>query len=370
MALLGKKVQKYPALFIEGGDSVGKNELVKNIAKYILLANPNQKILLMNFPQFWFFGHDIRLVIRGASDELLLEMDGVENTYLRSSLYAIDRNIALMLAESYIAKNPGVFVLSDRGPYSSCNTIGYLQAEGKITEKDIRDRIIPDMFTFADEGMLTFFDATFLLCSPGGEFTLGKRKALDKYEAELPQKFSAVAYKSLGIPEVIMKNNNSWRSRLVLVKEALQQTNNQKFLNEKVTEEELINEKILIDAYKNGRVILVGPELFIRHFRAEGIIDAKLRKLLDKWLELSLGGDVAGVKDRKELLDGLETKIAIKLKRNTKHFDYLSALKSSQAQQSIKKLFLAYPIMKEILQKTSGSHMATFFNGLFGFEQL
>jgi len=68
--------KKTPALFLEGGDSVGKNELFRSVAKQVLLANPSKKLLLMNFPQFWFFGHDIRLVIRGACDDLLQRVTG------------------------------------------------------------------------------------------------------------------------------------------------------------------------------------------------------------------------------------------------------------------------------------------------------
>lgn len=369
MSFSGSNINvKHPALFVEGGDSVGKNELVRSIAKYVLLSNPKQKVLFMNFPQYWFFGHDIRLVMRGACEELLKGIKGIEGAYLRSSLYSLDRNLALLLAESCIEQNPGIYVLSDRGPYSSCNTVGYLCAAEMLTEVEVKEQIVPQMFEFNDEGLLKYFDAKTILCSVDGEFKLGKRKALDNYEAELPQKFSNIAYKMLNLPEVITKVGNEWRPKIELAREALSKVGYENLAVAKIDESAFEADEILLNAYNEGRLILVGPELFLKHFNGE--IEPRLKTWIKQWTELSLKNEVLSKKDRKEFLDDLETKIAKALKRGVKHYHYLTSRHSPNARQAITRLFVEYPILYEILHKTSGKQMTTFFEGLLSLEQL
>ena len=370
MLSTSEKTSKHQALFLEGGDSVGKNELVRSIAKYILLSNPTKKVLLMNFPQFWFLGHDIRLVIRGACDDLFSETTGVENAYLRSCLYAIDRDLALLLAEPYLVSDPDIFVLSDRGPYSSCITTGYLWANGVVTEKEVKDEIVPTAFNIADHGMLSYFDSQSLLCVVNGKFHLGKRKALDNYEAELPQQFSHQVYKMMGFPEIITKEGDSWRSRIELAKEALQSTGYDEIAKAPINESEFNDDELLLNAYKQKRLILIGPELFLKHFHAEKLASQQLRKMISQWTEISLREVVKQQKDRKEVLDNLETKIALSLKTKTRAYEYLNTRRSPHARYAIALLFERYPLLKDILYKTSGKAMTTFFEGLLSAEQL
>lgn len=372
MPKLESKV-KFPALFLEGGDSVGKNELVRTIAKQVLLADPSKKVLLMNFPQFWFFGHDIRLVIRGACDEMLSKVEGVENAFIRSSLYGMDRDLALLLAEPYLMADPSIFVLSDRGPYSSCVTTGYLWANGIVNEQQVKEEIVPQAFETADAGMLGYFDATSLLCYVEGGFEktgLGKRKALDKYETELPQMHAYQVYRMLGLPEIATKQNEVWRSREELAREALTIAGYKEYADAKITEEELLDDTILLKAYSEKRLILIGPELFLKHFHAQHLIDERLRGMLQRWNELSLTNYQDVKKNRKEILDDLETKIALTLKRQTKRLDYLGTRRSPQAKAAIAKLLAKYPIIYDLMKKTSGKRMEVFFQGILAPEQL
>jgi len=357
-------------LFLEGGDSVGKNELFRSVAKQVLLANPSKKLLLMNFPQFWFFGHDIRLVIRGACDDLLQGVTGVENCNIRASLYAMDRNLALLLAEPYLTADPDIFVLSDRGPFSSCVTTGYLWANGQLTDEQVKNEIVPHTFNMADEGLLTYHEATSILCSTENNFRLGKRKALDNYEAELPQQYAYAVYRMLGLPEITTRKGETWRCREELACEALRAGGYSDLAAYEHSEKELADDHILLDAYQSGRIILVGPNLFLKHFQSKKLGDARLNKLMDKWVELSLSPGKASKKDRKEQLDDIETKIALALKRRTKSLDYLNTRKSPHAKLAITRLLERYPLIYDILNRTSGKAATTFFEGLLSSEQM
>lgn len=365
--------KKYPALFLEGGNSVGKNELLRSIAKRVLMANPTKKILLMNFPQFWFFGHDIRLVIRGACDDILSSVSGIENAMIRSSLYGMDRDIALLLAEPYLAADPDIFVLSDRGPYSSCVTTGYLWAHGVLTEEQVKNEIVPYAFQHADEGLLTYFDAKSLLCTTNEEFALGKRKALDNQENELVQRYSTEVYRMLGLPEIITRQGNEWRPRDELACEALSQCGYGELARCVFSDSKSVNsdkDKVLLQAFRDGRIIVVGPELFLKHFQAKHLGNGTLKKLNERWVELSLGDGKTSRRDRKELLDDIETKIALILKRRIQSLDFLNTRKSPHAKRAIAKLLEQHPVLYDILARTSGKAMLTFFEGLLSSEQL
>jgi len=362
--------KKYPALFLEGGNSVGKNELLRSIAKRVLLADPTKKILLMNFPQFWFFGHDIRLVIRGACDDILSGVSSIENMLIRASLYGMDRNIALLLAEPYLAADPNIFVLSDRGPYSSCVTSGYLWAHGTLTEEQVKNEIVPQAFQHADEGMLTYFDDTSLLCTNNGEFALGKRKALDNQENELVQRYSNDVYRMMNLPEIVTRHGEVWRPCDELACEALTLSGHGDLARCVLKDPETIDsDAVLMQAHKEGRIIVVGPELFLKHFQAKHLGNGTLKKLNDRWLKLSLGEGKSSKRDRKELLDDVETKIALILKRHTRALDYLNTRKSPHAKRAIAKLLEQHPVLYDILARTSGKAILTFFEGLQSSEQ-
>lgn len=363
--------KQYPALFLEGGNSVGKNELLRSIAKRVLMANPTKKILLMNFPQFWFFGHDIRLVIRGACDDILSSVSGIENTLIRASLYGMDRNIALLLAEPYLTADPDIFVLSDRGPYSSCVTTGYLWAHGTLTEEQVKNEIVPQAFQHADEGLLTYFDAKSLLCTTNEEFALGKRKALDNQENELVQRYSTEVYRMMGLPEIVTRQENEWRPRDELACEALTQCGYGELARCVLSDSKSMDsDKVLLQAYREGRIIVVGPELFLKHFQAKHLGNGTLKKLNERWLELSLGEGKTAKRDRKEQLDDIETKIALILKRRIQSLDFLNTRKSPHAKRAIAKLLEQHPVLNDILARTSGKAMLTFFEGLLSSEQM
>lgn len=324
----------------------------------------------MNFPQYWFFGHDIRLVIRGACDELFKKITGVENAYVRSCLYAIDRNFALLLSEPYLISDPDIFVLSDRGPYSSCVTTGYLWANGVVSEKEVREEIVPATFNLADYGMLSYFDSKSLLCTVNGKFHLGKRKALDNYEAELPQRYSQEVYKMMDFPEIVTKNGDTWRNRIELAREALQLTGYNDITSTLIDESSFNDDELLLKAYKEKRLILIGPELFLKHFDAEKLADTRLKNMITRWTEISLHEDTRSKKDRKELLDELETNIALSLKRKTRSFEYLNTRCSPHVKEAIALLFTKFPLLLDIMNKTSGKAMTIFFKGLLSEEKL
>lgn len=362
--------EKYPALFLEGGDSVGKNELLRSIAKYLLLTDTSRKLLLFNFPQFWFFGHDARLLIRGVCDEILNKVSSVENAFLRASMFGMDRNIALLLAEPYLEKDSNIFVLSDRGPFSSCVTTGYLWANGILTDEQVGNDIVPDMFYTADAGMFSFFSVNSLLCTVEGKFSLGARKSLDNYESELPQQYSYDVYRMMELPEITTKNSDGWRDRQLLVHEALERSGYAHMNSKIVLDDVFTKEDILINAYKEGRLILIGPQTLVEHFHVAERLDEKTRSLIDTWIELSLTSKVSSTKDRKEVLDEIETQIALALKRMTPVFDYAGAYCSDNASEAIQTLLKRYPVLYEILEKTSGSAMTGFLDGLLRADQL
>ncbi len=366
-----EETTRYPALFLEGGNSVGKNELLRSIAKRVLLADPTKKILLMNFPQFWFFGHDIRLVIRGACDDILSSVSSIENMLIRASLYGMDRNIALLLAEPYLAADPDIFVLSDRGPYSSCVTAGYLWAHGSVTEDQVKNEIVPQAFQHADEGLLTYFNDASLLCTTNSEFALGKRKALDNQENELVQRYSNDVYRMLNLSEIVTRHGEEWRPRDELACEALTMSGYGDLARCALKDPESFDsDKVLLQACREGRILVVGPELFLKHFQAKHLGNGTLKKLNDRWIELSLGEGKSTRRDRKEHLDDIETKIALILKRHTRALDYLNTRKSPHAKHAIAKLLNQHPVLYDILARTSGKAMVTFFEGLLSSEQL
>lgn len=364
-----RNVKKIPALFIEGGDSVGKNELVRSLAKYFLYKTPSDTIILMNFPQFWFFGHDIRLVIRGACDDLLAQAGGVKNAYIRAALYGIDRNIATLLVDSYLQENKNVRILSDRGPYSSAVTTGYLWAQNQVTDVEVGTDIVPAMFYEADDGMFSYFDVNTVLCGIEGEFTLGNRKALDNYEAQLPQQYSYDVYHMLDIPEVITRTKSGWRSRKEIVFDTLALSGHEKLIDSLVPDAIFSDESALLDALRENRIHLIGPRTLVDFFQVRIVPEGSLNTQIRAWEELSLLSQTTSG-DRKEVLDELETFIAIELKRLVPTFNYSRIPPNSIAKHAIVKLLRKYPVILEVIERTSGAAMKNFLLALSGDEQL
>lgn len=361
------------ALFLEGGDSVGKNDAFRSLVVYLIQKYPQQKLVLMNFPQFWFFGHDVRLVMRGACDELLEPLSGVENVHVRAALYGLDRNIALLLAEPFLEKEE-YLVISDRGPYSSCVTTGYVWANKKITKEDVVTSIVPHTFQRSDWGMLNYFTHTSVLCSIEGGFSnsgLHSRKALDNYESELPQQHSYEVYRMLGLPTVVTKTSDGkWRSRQDIVNELCVYMGIAEPFDSSVPIGTPQDTELLIQAYAKGHIVLIGPEVLLRHFGLWSRIDHRLRTMIQKWTRISLGESTGDVRDRKEVLDDLETKIALALKRLTGAFHYSLARHSPHAKHAIHQLLAQYPLINRLLKQTSGGRMGVFLQGILGPEQL
>lgn len=363
----------YPAMFIEGGDSVGKNDLVRSIAKYLVITEPNRKILLMNFPQFWFFAHDTRLMTRGVCADVFDEMTGIEEARVRGTMYALDRSIALLLVENILAEDPSIIVLSDRGPYSSCVTTGYIWANKKITKEEVESQIAPKLFHDVDQGLFSFFKVNSLLCKVQNGFAdsgIAKRKALDDYESELPQKHSYETYKLLNLPEIITKNDNGWRPRLDLVHEALEKLHFSDVKQMPLTNSLFDDDEILIEAHKKGKLLLVGPEMLLEHFKMKSKIDNNLKKMIVRWTRLSLDGADINNRDRKEILDDLETKIALRLKQLAPHFNYHSGVRPMVARKAISRLLRNNPAVYDILRRTSGNKLINFLHALLSEEQL
>lgn len=364
---------KTKALFFEGGDSVGKNDLVRGVIKYILLAVPDKKILFMNFPQYWFFGHDVRLMLRGACDAILEGNSGIENAYLRSALFGMDRDIALLLAEPLLRKDPNLLVLSDRGPFSSCVTMGYLWANGFITKENLEKDIVPRMFEEADYGLLNYFDHTSLVCTVEGGYAnsgLANRKALDKNEAELPQIHAYKVYDMLQLPQIITKTTQGWKDRVELAQEALVMAGYEDIAKIPIDKRAFADDHLVTDAEKSGRLHLIGPETLLRHFGYWSKVDTKMKKMIERWTELSLLPFEGSSKDRKVILDDLETKIALGIKRLTGGFSYLTTPRAPQSRFAIAMLLQKHPVIIDLLKHTSGKRMTTFFQGILAPEQL
>lgn len=174
----------------------------------------------------------------------------------------------------------------------------------------------------------------------------------------------------LGLPEITTKKGETWRPREELAREALISAGHANFAEYKQTAKELTDDTVLVEAYKSGRIILVGPNLFLKHFQSKSRSDVGLNLLMDKWVELSLCPGKASKKDRKEQLDDIETKIALALKRRVKSLDYLNTRKSPHAKQAIARLLARYPLIFDILNRTSGKASITFFEGLLSSEQM
>jgi len=362
---------KHPAIFLEGLDGVGKNDLLRSIVRYVTLADPERKILVMNFPQYWFFGHDIRLVLRGAVDDILKGYKGIDNIRFRSYLYGMDRALAVMLVETYLQKNPDAFVISDRGPYSSCVTTGYVWSSGDVTEEQISTQIVPDVFLSADAAMFNFFDGKSLLVQIVGNMNdseLGVRKSLDNYEVPTVQEYGGYVYDMLGLSEISTKHKGKWFNRMELAMEALRKTGNSSIATRKIDKEMFESEYLLYNRYKEGKIVLVGPDLLLSSTNGDKYISKSTRKDIEKWNRLSLTSGVNYRKPRKEGLDLLETKIAKGIKNKAEKLD-VSTFKNSFAKQYLAKSFIEYPFMYDVLRRTSGKAMISFFEKLLASDQ-
>lgn len=348
---------KPKGLFLEGGDATGKNELARSVAQYVLSTREDVTVLFMNFPQFWFLGHDIRLILRGACDDILGRLDGIENAYARAAMYALDRNVALLFVDEYLTTNQKSFVLSDRGPYSSCVTVGYLWAQGLLSREEVADSLVPDLFCKVDAGMFQYFDVESLLCTTQGQFSLGNRKSLDLYETEKPQKYSYEVYRMVGMKEIVTKTENGWRDRKVLAEETLKMSDNLDYLASSAPD--LTDKKVLLQAYESKRLIPIGPNSIYE--TCEVSLAKKIEHDTKEWVRLSLDAEDLGTADRKELLDEVETRLAQAIKEN---IEDVQITKNPQIIKNIHELLTSFPIILELIQKTSGKKMLDFLTHL------
>lgn len=363
---------KPKCIFIEGTDAVGKNELIRSIAKTILLSDYSTHILLMNFPQYWFVGHDIRLLQRGACDDMFEGATGYTQLLTRASLYALDRNIALLLALQYLQDKPNTLIISDRGPYSNCVTSGYLWANEIVTEEEVKD-FITTKIQVIDKAMLENLEHISIFCAiPNGFSDSGikNRKALDNYETEKPQHYSFQVYsKYANLPTVYTKDDHGWRDRQTIAREVLSLVNIE-FPNKRIEKDVFNSNEVLFNAYSLGRLNIVGPRMFIKHFKLDQLLEEKMNTLLLKWEQLSLGYVLQKDKDRKEILDVLETKIALILKRNSVNINFPELSQPEIQRKEIIALLKEIPLSTRIFKRTSAGRLNKFFAGLCQSEQL
>jgi hypothetical protein len=211
------------------------------------------------------------------------------------------------------------------------------------------------------------------VCTIEGGFAntgLANRKALDKNEAELPQIHGYMVYEMTKLPQIVTKTVGGWRDRLELTSEALEKAGYAEIAATKIDKKVFEDDSIIIEAEKDGRLIVIGPETLLRHFGYWSKVDAKMKKWIARWTELSLLPFEGSSKDRKLILDDLETKIALGIKRLTNQFSYLTTPRAPQSRYAISMLLQRHPVILDILKHTSGKRMTTFFHGILAPEQL
>lgn len=340
-------MDRIQSLILEGGDGVGKNFLAVEIVR-CLLANEEQ-IIFTNFPQYWFFGYDIRFMNRAPqAKKEMARMNGFREAEVRAAMYALDRAFGLSFILRLYDKYPNAIHISDRGPFSNAVTAGFMWSQGKLTDFTI-DEFIEEVIPELDQEMLSYLSPTSILCrNPNLEGKNGiHRERLDDLEELKPQEYAARAYAKLHLPTVMTAGSEGWRPATEIIPETLNQTN----MN---VDPEVDSSHIdLIQAAQDEQLLLVGPHTIPVPTRNGNPILSS--SAYNKWLSLSLLSNqqltalgISYSDDRKVELDYLEPGFSNALKWAVANGSTIIDL-HPVAKQAIRRILLTYPEILEIV---------------------
>jgi thymidylate kinase len=281
-------------LTFEGIDHVGKNETALAVTSRLLAQG--EKVLFMNFPQYWFFGHFIRKINRLTEvTHLFANVGSYRETELRAAMYAFDRALALAMVETSIDISGDTIIVSDRGPTSNAVTFGYMIGANKISYEEAQQlmNIIPQL----DASFINYFKPTSVLLvqqnmSNGGHI---ERAVLDQYELPPAQEAAARVYAEFNLPQVVTRDFQGWRDLNDISSQALANIGYQ------VDPQILLPSSVL--ALNIDNLSIVGPQIF------DFAIEKELTIHPDYWMSLSLGSGNERP-EKKAILDKFESKIA------------------------------------------------------------
>lgn len=362
------------SIALEGGDGVGKNTLMLSMCELLLQAGV-ERILVTNYPQYWFFARAIRLMNRGAAESVLAPLPPYRQAQIRAAMYALDRAISLAVLIPLKQQYPEAIHLSDRGPDSNAVTAGYIWANNpELTEADLAS-FITETITTADQETRNLLNLVSILCVTSDVASSGitERAALDQYESLPAQVRAEQIYRQIIPVEQIVTTRigNAWQNKTDVAQEAITKAGvNIDITGIACSENQT---EVLINGVNDGRIQLIGPLELVHQLIPAELIPTEMQaeylsiiNLAQEWIAISLAGNTINGEVKKLYLDRFETDLAVKISQLIAKLPNLpSQVAIDQgAINAINRLLREYPELIGVIQATIGDEMALFIQKL------
>lgn len=351
-------------LTLEGDDACGKGTTTNGIIA-LALENTDRTIGFASHPNYHASGQFIKGMNRGLADQVLNPLPALENVAYRCAAFALDRLFTLAMLLPLHRRDPQSLLVFDRGPHSNAVTVGYMIANGIISQQDVpyfRDTIIPDV----DQEILSTLNPFPILCeTTDGEngFVTGEREALDNYEKLSDRTpIAEVYHQIITTPSHITRRGDTWvpvyeQATIIL----------QNYLQIDVNKIPLRNPSQVLRAGRHcQRLIVAGPDVFLKMLFGNDITHIianhhQLSSSMSYWFTV-LTSDPSNQNAGDRQLDQLEKQIAHSILGIMREYSMPNPNLPQEVIMGMNRLMASYPRLWDIIDLTLDKYASSFSN--------